>query len=352
MKKINKNFLLTSVMTAAVVISSVGITSPLNVEAAEAISVKETAEVFTNIHDLYTYYAKDVKGIKVIEKSKAPKNKTIVLEIDLNKVTENKNIPSSNMLKDVIETFTNDKEYLEALKDYSSTNKVEIIQNVTQKNNQFVIESKMVVDDLETEPDFQYVESNKYANKSVSFKDINNHWAKEHILSLAKIGIVSGYENNTFGANDTLTRGQFAAMLARTIPNADLSAEPSNFKDISNHWAKNDIALLNQLGIVGGTTATTFEPNKKITRHQASAMIIRYVEAIDIDTSKVSTTMPFTDTQTLKWGREDIGKLYNMKIIDGKDEKKFDPVGNLTRGQMAKMLNGVLQLDVNAIEKK
>lgn len=180
------------------------------------------------------------------------------------------------------------------------------------------------------------------------YKNVSTNWGYENVQSLVGKGIVNGSMQKGqlfYMPKDSITRGQFAAMLARTIPNATPVTNTMPFKDVSsNAYFAENIHLLYELGVVGGTTATTFEPNKKITRQQASAMVIRYLDAIGADTSNVSTTMTFTDTKNLKWGKEDIGKLYNLGVIQGKTPQSFDPAGPLTREQMAKILDESLKL--------
>lgn len=49
------------------------------------------------------------------------------------------------------------------------------------------------------------------------FTDIEKHWAKEDIEYLAKIGIVNGYDDGTVKPEQTITRGEVFALLARAI---------------------------------------------------------------------------------------------------------------------------------------
>ena len=49
------------------------------------------------------------------------------------------------------------------------------------------------------------------------FSDISTHWAKDFIDRLAKMNIVSGFPNGTFQPYDSVTRAQYAAMLAKAL---------------------------------------------------------------------------------------------------------------------------------------
>lgn len=48
------------------------------------------------------------------------------------------------------------------------------------------------------------------------FLDVpNNHWAKESIEFLVKLGILTGYSDGTFKPNNTVTRAELAAVIAK-----------------------------------------------------------------------------------------------------------------------------------------
>ena len=47
----------------------------------------------------------------------------------------------------------------------------------------------------------------------------------------------------------------------------------TKFKDIEGHWAKNHIEKLYEYGIVNGTSGETFSPDRPITRAEAAVMI-------------------------------------------------------------------------------
>lgn len=53
--------------------------------------------------------------------------------------------------------------------------------------------------------------------EKIKLTDIDTSWAKKDIEYLADLGIVTGYEDNTFKPKQTITREEMAAMMARTI---------------------------------------------------------------------------------------------------------------------------------------
>lgn len=47
------------------------------------------------------------------------------------------------------------------------------------------------------------------------FSDITNHWACDAIEKMAELGVVNGYEDNTFRPGNPITRAEVAVMLSR-----------------------------------------------------------------------------------------------------------------------------------------
>lgn len=95
-------------------------------------------------------------------------------------------------------------------------------------------------------------------------------WANEN-------GIVTGYDDGRFGADDSVTRAQLATLLWRASGEpaaavqtafADQSAIPS--------YAVNAVAWAQSNGIVTGKSGNTFDPNGSATRAQTAAILYRY----------------------------------------------------------------------------
>jgi hypothetical protein len=159
------------------------------------------------------------------------------------------------------------------------------------------------------------------------------------------MGIVNGTNDTAYSPNKQLTRAQFASMLMNTIVEVESEVKNSpGFKDISNHWAKEDIVQLYKLGVINGSSPTTFEPNKPVTRQQAAAMMERYLMMVGVDTDKFSKTLSFKDNDKIsEYARSGVSVLANMGVVSGDLNGYFSPSDTLTRGQMAKILYGVIE---------
>ena len=107
-------------------------------------------------------------------------------------------------------------------------------------------------------------------------KDIVGHWAQESINRAIDVGFVSGYPDKMFQPGKGITRAEFTVMLVRALklqgPEASLS-----FTDAGKigNWAKHEIAILVQAGIINGYSDGSFHPEKAISRTEMIAMIVR-----------------------------------------------------------------------------
>ena len=120
-------------------------------------------------------------------------------------------------------------------------------------------------------------ESREYYWKETNdFKDIpDTYWACPAISTLTNAGILKGFEDGNFRPNEPVTRAQMAAIIARF---ANLSEGTVSFTDIEGHWAQKSIELAAGNGWINGYEDGTFRPNEKITRAATMAMINRVLD--------------------------------------------------------------------------
>lgn len=124
-----------------------------------------------------------------------------------------------------------------------------------------------------------------------NFSDITgDEWYGKAVLWAAENGIVTGYENGSYGPADYITREQMGVMLYRyaKYKGYDLSgtADYSTFKDTDDmqvfakdgmNWAVgNDIIKGKDLD--GDLTAETLQPQGSTSRAEGAVMIQRFIE--------------------------------------------------------------------------
>jgi hypothetical protein len=104
------------------------------------------------------------------------------------------------------------------------------------------------------------------------FTDDEGSGLEPAINSIAGVGITLGCGVGTFCPTGTVTRGQMAAFLVRTL---GLPAGADRFTDDNGHTFEPDINSLAQAGITVGCTATSFCPDQSLTRAQMASFLVR-----------------------------------------------------------------------------
>ena len=161
-----------------------------------------------------------------------------------------------------------------------------------------------------------------------------NHWAASYIAALTEAGIIKGKTAATFEPEGSVTRGQFASLLVRSMKWTTDKETP--FIDVKGKL-KYDIAAAYEAGITAGTTARTFEPAKSISRAEMAVMLVRTYEKKH-GAVKVSGSMPFTDVgQYRKSIQQSIHKAYQLGLMEGTG-KTFKPSDTATRAEAARVL--------------
>lgn len=179
-----------------------------------------------------------------------------------------------------------------------------------------------------------------------TFSDIEKHWAKGYIETLAAKQLVKGMTETAYRPNEQMTRAQFAVLLVRALalPHETYDGRFADVKGTEWFNKNGELAAAVKLGIIQGKTANTFAPNEPITRAQAAVMIGRalklsfvgYDEATNDKTKKVTD---FRDAKQLPtWAKQAIEAVYQAGIMQGRDNGSFDPTSHMTRAEMAKVL--------------
>ncbi|MDW7673951.1 MAG: S-layer homology domain-containing protein, partial [Bacillota bacterium] len=102
-------------------------------------------------------------------------------------------------------------------------------------------------------------------------------WAQGYVAAAVKAGIITGYGDNTFKGKQAVTRAEIAVMLIRALKLGLSVQSQLNFTDVSSipSWALSSIGKADELGIIGGFPDGTFKANDNATRAQTATMISR-----------------------------------------------------------------------------
>ena len=127
-----------------------------------------------------------------------------------------------------------------------------------------------------------------------SFSDLNEeHQFYEELMFLTGKGIIQGFPNGTFRADANITRGQAAIMLGRALE-LDGTQRKGSFRDVHEQdQASGFIESAVERGIIQGFPDGTYRADEPVKREQMALFLARAydLEDAEIDFSDVHTNM-------------------------------------------------------------
>lgn len=160
-----------------------------------------------------------------------------------------------------------------------------------------------------------------------TLKDISGHWAADNISKLVALGAINGYPDGSFKPDNTITRAEFATMLVKAFKLENKGGKI--FADTAAHWARDYIATTAANGIVSGYDDATFGPDDLITREQMAVMIIKVARL-----APVAGEIQFADSGSISgWASEAMATATENGIIKGYPDNTVRPLGSATRAE-------------------
>ncbi len=177
-------------------------------------------------------------------------------------------------------------------------------------------------------------EDDAYAWNNPFTDVLESAWYFEGVKYVNIKGVMLGMSATTFEPTTTLNRAMFVTILHRLEGTPDRGN--ATFKDVAaGTWYNKAVAWAASEGIVNGTSATTFDPNGKITNEQMAAIIWRYAQSKGVD---VTTTgeLSYTDKkQIASWATDAVLWMLEQGVMIGNADSTFAPQNASTRGQAA-----------------
>lgn len=182
------------------------------------------------------------------------------------------------------------------------------------------------------------------------FPDCNpNEWYAPAVTYVSNKGLITGYDNGTFGPYDNITRGQLVTILWR-MEGKPVSSS-AGFSDVSSSDFYYSAALWAQKnGVIKGYGDGTFGGERLITRQEAAVMLANYASFKGYDTASDKTALKNISgwREADSWALDSLGWCVDQGLMSGKDTPSgayLDPMGSTWRSAMAKMIM-VLDRDV------
>ena len=179
---------------------------------------------------------------------------------------------------------------------------------------------------------------NQWSNSSRVFIDVGEGWTKAPILSISEKGWMIGTRDFYFEPYRNLTRAEAASLLVRILDLQNTYSNTSYFRDIPyNHWAKKNIEIAVQYGLMKGVGNQRFTPDESLTREEMATLLTRLLK---ISPSE-NVNNPFNDINSSSWSYPYIVSMAKENIFQGYEDGTFRPKEKVTRAEMAALLDRI-----------
>lgn len=181
------------------------------------------------------------------------------------------------------------------------------------------------------------------------FEDVSSeHWAYEHIKFVNEKSVMIGKEKNAFKPEDSLTRAELATIIARISKEMDIdffekSKPRYEFIDIKNHWAEEEIKMLQEFEIINGYENMEFRPDNVVTRAETCAIVNRMLAKVK-KTGEYRLIVEYEDITPGFWAYSDIENLVKKGIVNGYQNGRFYPQNAIKRSEMAKIIRKLYEI--------
>lgn len=187
-------------------------------------------------------------------------------------------------------------------------------------------------------------------NKGKTFDDIQGNSNQAAIEALADRNIISGKSETEFAPGSTMTRAEFATIIAR-----GLGLPVKNdavFSDVTSaNWFYDYVNTAYAYGIIKGVSENEFNPYGTITREEAAAMITRAANLCgadtDMDTFRARDILAefFDYVKASQWAVVSLAFCYENGILSG-EVTEIKPKEAVTRAEISDMLYNMLKISM------
>ena len=175
------------------------------------------------------------------------------------------------------------------------------------------------------------------------FTDVTKNWAYPGIQYCVTHQLMSGVGGNLFAPKMTTTRAQIVQILYNLEGEPKVSGT-TPFTDLTQNWYKDAVLWAYQTGVVVGTSATTFEPDRPVTREQIAVILMEYMtRVLKLERTWTPADLSvFPDAGSVSgWAKDALADAVALGLISGASnggQTYLEPQGSATREQVATIL--------------
>ena len=174
------------------------------------------------------------------------------------------------------------------------------------------------------------------------FTDLDaNAWYHDGVHWALESGVMSGVSTDTFAPDTPVSRAMLVTMLWRQA-GTPAAAGQIDFTDVSpGRWYTEAVRWAAEQGIVNGYNAQTFGPDDAISREQFAVILWRYasLQGADVSSGVVDRLGQYLDTEKIApWALVAMRWAVHTGLIRGVSDDSLCPKAGATRAQAATLL--------------
>ena len=185
----------------------------------------------------------------------------------------------------------------------------------------------------------------RFSGSGLPFADVpSGSWYYDDVAYVYDTGLMTGLTVTAFGPNLSTTRGMIVTILWR-MENEPVAKHGCPFADVRRgSYYEQAIAWASENGIVTGFDASTFAPDRAITREQLAAILFRFAAYRGMDAVTLRENLSsFQDQAAISaYAVSALNWAVGEGLMQGTGDK-LEPTGNATRAQVAAMLRRFMQ---------
>ena len=177
---------------------------------------------------------------------------------------------------------------------------------------------------------------------AATFSDLPENEAAGSIMNMVARGILKGMDNGKFEGELPITRAMVATVLKRLSKDQTIN-NVSNFKDVKDtDWFAEAVKWAQSQGLIKGYEDGTFKANNLVTRQELAVIIERFLKIHGITMEEIKE-LSYKDLDTLPaWSKDAIIAMAKIGLVEGQTEEMYNPASEFTREELAVMLEKII----------
>ncbi|MDR0406305.1 MAG: S-layer homology domain-containing protein [Clostridiales bacterium] len=175
------------------------------------------------------------------------------------------------------------------------------------------------------------------------YHDIDGHWSKNFFESLIEKGVINGYEDGTVRPDNQVTRAEAAKIIVAALGEVPSEAVSLPFEDAESiaDWAGGYVQKAVELGIITGYEDNTFQPAQNVSRKELVVLAVRAFQL----SAEVGAGLSFADNDAIPaWAADSVETALTLGVVSGYEDNTFKPDNFVSRGETSKIIALCLEI--------